>query len=61
MFETLHWEEGLSGQVLIKVLSIIQAYLSDGEFQSVFGMTKDAFYKQPNWKQELQKRKADLF
>jgi hypothetical protein len=41
--------------------SILQAYLSDSEFQSVFGMTKDAFYKQPGWKQELQKRKADLF
>jgi hypothetical protein len=40
---------------------ILQAYLSDSEFQSVFGMTKDAFYRQPNWKQELQKRKADLF
>jgi len=38
-----------------------EAYLSDSEFQSVFGMTKDAFYRQPNWKQELQKRKADLF
>jgi len=40
---------------------ILQAYLSDSEFQTVFGMTKDAFYQQPNWKQELQKRKADLF
>ncbi|ONM34480.1 Villin-2 [Zea mays] len=38
-----------------------EAYLSDSEFQTVFGMTKDAFYRQPNWKQELQKRKADLF
>ncbi|XP_039849026.1 villin-2-like [Panicum virgatum] len=38
-----------------------EAYLSDSEFQTVFGMTKDAFYQQPNWKQELQKRKADLF
>ena len=42
-------------------LLILQAYLSDSEFQTVFGMTKDAFYQQPNWKQELQKRKADLF
>ncbi|RLN23328.1 hypothetical protein C2845_PM07G34920 [Panicum miliaceum] len=38
-----------------------EAYLLDSEFQTVFGMTKDAFYQQPNWKQELQKRKADLF
>ncbi|GJN16727.1 hypothetical protein PR202_gb03747 [Eleusine coracana subsp. coracana] len=51
--------ENVSSQ--LNALSILQAYLSDSEFQSVFGMTKDAFYKQPSWKQELQKRKADLF
>ncbi|KAM0931137.1 hypothetical protein ACQ4PT_000529 [Festuca glaucescens] len=38
-----------------------EAYLSESEFQTVFGISKDAFYKQPGWKQELQKRKADLF
>ncbi|VAH69284.1 unnamed protein product [Triticum turgidum subsp. durum] len=38
-----------------------EAYLSESEFQTVFGITKDAFYLQPGWKQELQKRKADLF
>jgi len=38
-----------------------EAYLSESEFQTVFGITKDAFYRQPGWKQELQKRKADLF
>ncbi|VAH85349.1 unnamed protein product [Triticum turgidum subsp. durum] len=38
-----------------------EAYLSESEFQTVFGITKDAFYQQPGWKQELQKRKADLF
>jgi len=46
---------------MMHFLLILQAYLSDSEFQTVFGMTKDAFYQQPNWKQELQKRKADLF
>lgn len=38
-----------------------ETYLSDDEFQTVFSMTKDEFYQQPRWKQELQKRKADLF
>ncbi|KAL5209085.1 hypothetical protein ABZP36_004708 [Zizania latifolia] len=38
-----------------------ETYLSDSEFQTVFGMPKEEFYQQPRWKQELQKRKADLF
>ncbi|GAV87443.1 LOW QUALITY PROTEIN: Gelsolin domain-containing protein/VHP domain-containing protein, partial [Cephalotus follicularis] len=38
-----------------------EAYLSDEDFQTVFGMTKEAFYKLPKWKQDMQKRKVDLF
>ncbi|XP_038988756.1 villin-2 isoform X1 [Phoenix dactylifera] len=38
-----------------------EAYLSDAEFQTVLGMTKEAFYRQPKWKQDMQKRKVDLF
>ncbi|XP_020107953.1 villin-2 [Ananas comosus] len=38
-----------------------EAYLSDTEFQTVFGMAKEAFYRQPKWKQDMQKRKVDLF
>ncbi|XP_031398722.1 villin-3 isoform X2 [Punica granatum] len=38
-----------------------EAYLSDEEFQSVLGMTKEAFYKLPRWKQDMHKRKVDLF
>ncbi|KAK8445877.1 hypothetical protein SEVIR_9G402100v4 [Setaria viridis] len=38
-----------------------ETYLSESEFQTVFGMTKEEFYEQPRWKQELQKKKADLF
>ncbi|KAI3472199.1 hypothetical protein Pfo_029687 [Paulownia fortunei] len=38
-----------------------EAYLSDEEFKSVLGMTKDAFYKLPKWKQDMLKRKVDLF
>ncbi|XP_077241687.1 villin 2 [Tasmannia lanceolata] len=38
-----------------------EAYLSDTEFQTVLGMTKEAFYRQPKWKQDMQKKKVDLF
>lgn len=38
-----------------------QAYLSDEEFESVLGMTKEAFYKVPKWKQDVHKKKVDLF
>ncbi|KAM3691189.1 hypothetical protein ACJW31_09G176200 [Castanea mollissima] len=38
-----------------------EAYLSDEEFMSVFGITKEAFNKLPRWKQDMQKKKVDLF
>ncbi|EOY09225.1 Villin 2 isoform 3 [Theobroma cacao] len=38
-----------------------EAYLSDEEFQTVLGMAKEAFYKLPKWKQDMQKKKVDLF
>ncbi|QCD97413.1 gelsolin [Vigna unguiculata] len=38
-----------------------EAYLSDKEFETVFGMSKEAFTKLPRWKQDMLKRKVDLF
>ncbi|KAJ1376737.1 Villin headpiece [Sesbania bispinosa] len=38
-----------------------EAYLSDDEFKTVFGMEKEAFYKLPRWKQDMLKRKFELF
>uniref|UniRef100_A0A5B6ZBL3 Putative villin-2 n=1 Tax=Davidia involucrata TaxID=16924 RepID=A0A5B6ZBL3_DAVIN len=38
-----------------------EAYLSDEEFQAIMGMAKEAFYKLPKWKQDMHKRKVDLF
>ncbi|TYI97543.1 hypothetical protein E1A91_D01G150900v1 [Gossypium mustelinum] len=38
-----------------------ETYLSDEEFETVFGMPKEAFYKLPKWKQDLQKKEVDLF
>ncbi|KAK3010164.1 hypothetical protein RJ639_011409 [Escallonia herrerae] len=38
-----------------------EAYLSDEEFVAVLGFPKDAFYKLPKWKQDMHKKKADLF
>ncbi|GMJ11988.1 villin 2 [Hibiscus trionum] len=38
-----------------------EAYLSDEEFETIFGMTKEAFYKMPRWKQDSKKKEVDLF
>ncbi|KAJ0921211.1 putative villin headpiece, villin/Gelsolin, ADF-H/Gelsolin-like domain superfamily [Helianthus annuus] len=38
-----------------------EAYLSAEEFEGVLGMTKEAFYKIPKWKQDMMKKKVDLF
>ncbi|GAU24242.1 hypothetical protein TSUD_23790 [Trifolium subterraneum] len=38
-----------------------EAYLSDEEFLTVFGMVKEDFYKLPRWKQEMLKKKLELF
>uniref|UniRef100_A0A5B6ZCL2 Putative villin-2 n=1 Tax=Davidia involucrata TaxID=16924 RepID=A0A5B6ZCL2_DAVIN len=38
-----------------------EAYLADEEFQAIMGMAKEAFYKLPKWKQDMHKRKVDLF
>ncbi|KAI3801340.1 hypothetical protein L1987_29444 [Smallanthus sonchifolius] len=38
-----------------------EAYLSAEEFESVLGVTKEAFYKIPKWKQDMLKKKVDLF
>ncbi|XP_041028590.1 villin-3-like [Juglans microcarpa x Juglans regia] len=38
-----------------------EVYLPDEEFQTIFGMTKEAFCKLPKWKQDMQKKKVDLF
>ncbi|MFS7903872.1 putative villin headpiece, villin/Gelsolin, villin headpiece domain superfamily [Helianthus anomalus] len=38
-----------------------EAYLSVEEFESVLGMTREEFYKLPKWKQDLTKKKVDLF
>ncbi|XP_076955070.1 villin-2-like [Bidens hawaiensis] len=38
-----------------------EAYLSAEEFEAVLGMTKEAFYKIPKWKQDMMKKKVDLF
>ncbi|PWA92384.1 Gelsolin domain-containing protein [Artemisia annua] len=37
------------------------AYLSADEFEAVLGVTKEAFYKIPKWKQDMMKKKVDLF
>ena len=39
----------------------MQTYLTDDEFQEVFGMTRNKFYSQPKWKQEELKKRVTLF
>lgn len=38
-----------------------QAYLSDAEFETVMGMSADAFAKMPKWKQQNLKKAKELF
>ncbi|CAI9787539.1 unnamed protein product [Fraxinus pennsylvanica] len=38
-----------------------EAYLSDKDFLTIMGMVKDEFYKLPKWKQDIHKKKVDLF
>ncbi|XP_076955034.1 villin-2-like [Bidens hawaiensis] len=38
-----------------------EVYLSTEEFESYLGMTREEFYKLPKWKQDITKKKVDLF
>ncbi|XP_068494097.1 villin-3-like isoform X2 [Phaseolus vulgaris] len=38
-----------------------ETYLSEEEFNTIFGMGKEAFYKLPRWKQDMLKKKFELF
>lgn len=40
---------------------LLQAYLSDEDFEAILEMPKEAFYKLPKWKQDQLKKKVDLF
>ena len=39
----------------------MEYYLTDKEFQNVFQMSKDEWYKLPSWKQKAQKQSSMLF
>ncbi|KAE8683603.1 Villin-3 [Hibiscus syriacus] len=54
--------KAISGNAVTGInLKRTETYLSDKEFQMVFGMEKEAFYRLPKWKQDLKKKKVDLF
>ena len=38
-----------------------EKHLSDADFEAALGVSKDAFYAQPGWKQESMKRRVGLF
>ena len=52
--------EEIGGRAQINPLCT-ELYLLDSEFMKVFGMDKDAFWKQPQWKQRDAKKKSGLF
>lgn len=39
----------------------LETYLSEEEFENVFSMTRDEFYKLPTWKQQSRKKAVLLF
>jgi hypothetical protein len=38
-----------------------ETYLSDAEFQTLFGTSKAEFAKQPGWKRQAKKKELGLF
>ncbi|XP_019434149.1 PREDICTED: villin-3-like isoform X2 [Lupinus angustifolius] len=51
-----------SGSVVLGIdLKRRETYLSDEEFETIFKMTKEAFTKLPRWKQDMLKKKVELF
>ncbi|CAJ1967591.1 unnamed protein product [Sphenostylis stenocarpa] len=59
---TFSYEELKSKSVNIAGIDLKrrEAYLSEEEFNNVFGMAKEAFYKLPRWKQDMLKKKFEL-
>jgi hypothetical protein len=41
--------------------TVKEKYLSDDDFLSLFGMSKDAFAAMPLWRRQQQKKKVGLF
>ncbi len=42
-------------------LFIDQSYLSDEEFEQVFGLSREVFYSLKQWRQQQLKKNAGLF
>jgi supervillin len=39
----------------------LETYLTDNDFEAVFGMSREAFYRLPGWKQTQAKQVAGLY
>lgn len=42
-------------------MSLPQFYLSDADFQDIFGKSKKEFYSMAKWKQQQEKKKLGFF
>ena len=51
----------VSHKQFINEWSFLQTYLSDEDFQSIFKVDRENFYKQPVWKQRDMKKRVNLF
>ncbi|TMW63189.1 hypothetical protein Poli38472_002130 [Pythium oligandrum] len=58
--KTFTYEQLLAGVEGIDLTSR-EVYLSDAEFEKLFGATKDEFSKQPKWRQQAKKKELNLF
>eukprot|EP01086_Lenisia_limosa_P011925 TRINITY_DN388_c0_g1_i1.p1 TRINITY_DN388_c0_g1~~TRINITY_DN388_c0_g1_i1.p1 ORF type:complete len:174 (+),score=111.11 TRINITY_DN388_c0_g1_i1:54-524(+) len=57
---TYTYEQLLSKPAGCDVTSL-ESYLSDAEFQTVFGKTREEFQKLAKWKQQNEKKRVNLF
>ena len=57
-YEQLKSRDGLPNSVNLQKLEV---YLNDQEFQTVFKMSRDEYYKMPVWKQRRNKKEVGLF
>lgn len=54
-------KSGIDGPVSDIQWSAKEVYLSDAEFKTVFGVSREEFNKFPGWKKTAEKKRVGLF